>query len=57
MKKRGGKRQGAGRPKAAPTKNITLRVPIIWIDETERIKHNQKNSNNEKNQNRIHDPD
>jgi hypothetical protein len=29
----GGKRKGAGRPKAAPTKNITFRVPIIWVSE------------------------
>jgi len=33
----GGKRQGAGRPKAAPTKNITFRVPIIWITEIKKL--------------------
>lgn len=33
----GGKRQGAGRPKAAPTKNITFRVPIIWVSEIKKI--------------------
>ena len=33
----GGKRKGAGRPKSAPTKNITFRVPIIWIDEIRQL--------------------
>jgi hypothetical protein len=33
----GGKRQGAGRPKAAPTKNITFRVPIIWVSEIKKL--------------------
>lgn len=37
MEKRGGKRKGAGRPKAAPTKNITFRVPIIWVSEIKKI--------------------
>lgn len=33
----GGKRKGAGRPKAAPTKNITFRVPVIWVSEIKKI--------------------
>lgn len=33
----GGKRQGAGRPKSAPTKNITFRVPIKWIPEIKKL--------------------
>jgi len=33
----GGKRKGAGRPKAAPTKNITFRVPIIWVSEIKKL--------------------
>lgn len=34
---RGGKRQGAGRPKAAPTKNITFRIQIKWIPEIKKL--------------------
>jgi hypothetical protein len=34
---RGGKREGAGRPKAAPTKNITFRVPEKWIPEIRKL--------------------
>jgi hypothetical protein len=37
----GGKRKGAGRPKAAPTKNITFRVPIIWVSEINLHYNNQ----------------
>lgn len=33
----GGKRVGAGRPKAAPTKNITFRIPIIWVSEIKKL--------------------
>jgi hypothetical protein len=33
----GGKRKGAGRPKAAPTKNITFRVRITWIPEIKKL--------------------
>lgn len=34
---RGGKRKGAGRPKAAPTKNITFRIRVEWIPEIKKI--------------------
>ena len=35
--KKGGKREGAGRPKAATTKNVTFRVPIVWISEIRKL--------------------
>ena len=38
---RGGKREGAGRPKAAPTRNITFRVPIVWIPEIRELVKNR----------------
>ena len=37
IEKRGGKRKGAGRPKAPPAKNITFRVPIVWIPEIKKL--------------------
>lgn len=33
----GGKRKGAGRPKATPSKNITFRVQIIWVSEIKKL--------------------
>ena len=34
---RGDKRQGAGSPKEKKKKNITFRVPIIWVSEIKKI--------------------
>lgn len=47
MKKRGGKRKGAGRKKGAPTKTISFRVKAVYAEIIKKrvkeiIKHIQK---------------